>query len=376
MTLPILRLHGTAYEQGRRHGRLLRRHIAHNLNLYFLRFLEEGRLPRPAVIRRARSLTQLIHDVSPAYHAGMQGLADGSGYHLDEIAALNVRYELLYPQFSGGTEAIRPAMSQARPAAATSLRPWVDGCTALAVPPTRSAAGRLLIGQNWDWFPEVKGALLHTQEPDGAQRLTFTEAGIFGGKIGLNSAGLGLVINGLTSPHDDATPSIPFHVRTYEILRQTSFAAALAVAAQPGQACSANFLLAQAPNHIVNVEVAPHDYLALPAGDECLVHTNHFLQPEAIGIVEQEERISSNQRWQRLSELVRDRPAVTLQDVQTWLSDHAGHPNGVCQHVDANEPAHEQYVTVTSIILDLSRRLMFITDGAPCQRPYHRLALS
>ncbi len=367
MNLPILRLRGTAYEQGRRHGRMLRRHINHNLNLYFTRFAQEGKLNRAAVIRRARALTDVIRQVSPAYYAGMQGIADGSGYQLDEIIALNVRYEILYPQFSGIA-----AIPTSPPAYS-----WVDGCTAFAIPPARSADGRLRIGQNWDWFPEVKGALLHTQEPDGLERLAFTEAGIFGGKIGLNSAGLGLVINGLTSVYDDAArPSVPFHVRTYEVLRQVNFEAALAVVAAPGQACSANFLLAQAPDHVINVEVAPHHYLTFPAGDECLVHTNHFLQPEVIGIVEQEERLSSNHRWQRLWELLHPRPAITLHDLQIWLSDHVGHPNGVCQHVDANEPAHEQYVTVTSIILDLSQRLMFVTDGAPCERPYHCLALN
>ena len=37
--------------------------------------------------------------------------------------------------------------------------------------------------------------------------LAFTEAGIFGGKIGLNSAGLGLAINGITTVDDDWAPA-------------------------------------------------------------------------------------------------------------------------------------------------------------------------
>ncbi len=53
---------------------------------------------------------------------------------------------------------------------------------------------------------------------DGLRTLSFTEAGIFGGKIGLNSAGLGLTVNGLTTTDDDwSRLSKPFHVRCYEI---------------------------------------------------------------------------------------------------------------------------------------------------------------
>jgi hypothetical protein len=60
--------------------------------------------------------------------------------------------------------------------------------------------------------PEVRGALLHTIEPDGMKTLGFTEAGIFGAKIGLNSAGIGLVINGMTTTDDDwSRLSLPFH---------------------------------------------------------------------------------------------------------------------------------------------------------------------
>ena len=36
--------------------------------------------------------------------------------------------------------------------------------------------------------------MLHTLEPGGLETLSFTEAGIVGGKIGLNSLGLGLTI--------------------------------------------------------------------------------------------------------------------------------------------------------------------------------------
>ena len=72
-------------------------------------------------------------------------MAAGSGHDLLDLLVLNLRYELLYYQY--GVCAIGGA----------------DGCTAFAVLPAASANGHLLLGQNWDWIPEVKGAVLFTR---------------------------------------------------------------------------------------------------------------------------------------------------------------------------------------------------------------------
>jgi isopenicillin-N N-acyltransferase-like protein len=40
------------------------------------------------------------------------------------------------------------------------------------------------------------GAVLHTTDDDSFETLAYTESGIVGAKIGLNTAGLGLCING------------------------------------------------------------------------------------------------------------------------------------------------------------------------------------
>lgn len=75
------------------------------------------------------------------------------------------------------------------------------------------------MGQEWDWFPEIQGAVLHLRELGGSEPLYFTEAGILGGKIGLNARGVGLCINGMVSAHDDwARLGEPFHLRTFNAL--------------------------------------------------------------------------------------------------------------------------------------------------------------
>ena len=169
-------MHGEPFEQGRQHGIALREQIAHNLDVYYDRFLREAQLnPREARARAERYLPLL--DGHP-YSDAMRGMAEGSEQDVLDLVVLNMRYELLYYQYS-----ILPVGEP-------------DGCSSFAVLPTASENGHLLLGENWDWIPEVLGAVLHTREPDGLETLSFTEAGIVGGKIGLNSAGLGLAING------------------------------------------------------------------------------------------------------------------------------------------------------------------------------------
>src|SRR5207249_7584708 len=52
-------------------------------------------------------------------------------------------------------------------------------------------------------IPQVEGLFLKIRPETGPQVLCFTEAGVVGGKIGMNSEGIGLAINGLVSNRDN-----------------------------------------------------------------------------------------------------------------------------------------------------------------------------
>lgn len=359
MTLPLVRLEGTPYEQGLAHGGALRGRIAHNLAIYFARFEREVGLPRDEVLRRAGRYAAMIAGRSPAYHEAMRGVAAGSGFGFAEIAALNVRYELFY---DGYVE-----------------KPLGDGCTAFAVLPDASADGHLRIGENWDWIAGVQGAVLHTREPGGLETLAFSEAGIVGGKIGLNSRGLGLAINGLTSGADDwARLRTPFHVRCYEILRAPGFAEAAAVVTGEERSCSTNYLIAEAPARVLNIEAAPGALGLTGCERGCLVHANHFVDPAALGVRERnvETNPHSYHRHTRLAGLLGAGGPLTDERLRAALRDHAGHPYSVCFHIDPAEPPSEHYATLTSAIIDLTARTLDLTDGPPCEAAYVRYALS
>ncbi len=361
MGLPIVRLTGTPFEQGEAHGAELRDAIRHNLRVYFHRFLEEGEIAPGDVLQRASRYAAAIARRNADYYDGMRGIALGSGLSLEEVAALNVRYEILYFQQTQ-----------------KYMKRSVDGCTAFTVLPERSANGHLWLGQNWDWIPDASGAIVHTVEPGGFQTLAFTEAGIFGAKIGLNSAGVGLAINGLSSTGDDwQRLTAPFHVRCYEILRQTDAAAARDVVAGEPRACSGNFLIAAAPDQAVDLEAAPDTCRAIMPHGGLLVHTNHFLDPATMGIEEPPNDIRpySCGRQDRLAELLTSVEAISREHLQGLLRDHENWPYSICRHEIPHAPVEDQYRTVSSIIIDLHDRELWASAGPPCEHPYHSYRL-
>jgi len=231
------------------------------------------------------------------------------------------------------------------------------------------------MGQNWDWIPQVEGLILHVRE-GGCELICFTEAGIVGGKVGLSSRGLGLAINGLISADDDwSRLGKPFHVRCYEILRARDLDEAVRIITQGERSCSANFLLAQVDSHMVDIEAAPLATRLLTPQRGFLAHTNHFLDPGALGVVEPptEKRPYSQHRLERMNQLLSSKRPLSVSDLKSYLCDHDGYPHSICHHIDEREPPEEHYQTVVSVVMDLHERSISISAGPPCENEYKDL---
>jgi hypothetical protein len=108
-----------------------------------------------------------------------------------------------------GKEAMRPEALE------------VDGCTTFGLMPEVTSDRHGWLGQNWDWLEGVHGRtfVLQVHRTDQPSFVCLTEAGIAGGKMGVNECGIGLVENGLASSQDGRHPyRKPFHVRCREVL--------------------------------------------------------------------------------------------------------------------------------------------------------------
>lgn len=363
-----LRGEGTPREFGRLHGERARDLIQDNLKLYFHRFQEEWRIPREEVLRRARSYLDVIGEADNAYLEALQGVAEGARAPLLEVTALNVRYEIVYSEYSKlGQELGVPS-----------------GCTAVGLLPATTRDGHLLLAQNWDWIPGVQG-LMQEYAPPGAPRfLAFTEAGIVGGKIGLNERGLGMLINGLISDQDNwERLGVPFHVRCWKALQASSLHGAAALLRDTPSSCSANFVLGQAQGvggEIVDLETSPVGTAELRPENGVLVHANHFHQGESLGIWQPfiEGRTSTFEREARMSTLLserRDGDKMELENLQSFLRDHEGRPTSLCRHPELELPEERRYVTVVSVLMDLHARRMLVSDGNPCETEYEEFSL-
>ena len=377
MSLPVVSLSGSPYAMGVTHGTVLKDRVAHNVALYYDRFQREIHLDRAAVHTVALRFAEQVEQASPDYYAGMQGVAAGSGLDFLDIAALNARYEILYYQF--GRLAMEQEQGAGGASRAADREVTPDGCTAFAALPGITANGHLLVGQNWDWIPETQGAVLHTTEPDGLQTLAFTESGIVGAKIGFNSAGVSLCINGMTTVDDDWTRAVtPFHVRCYHILRSRTLEEAVQVLSGEERACAGNFLIAQTPDRVADVEAAPDKLNVLSCTEGCLTHANHFVDPHGLGIVEapNERRIYSRNRQNRLRELLVQRVPLTIEGIQDALRDTRDDPFGICRHRDYSVGPEEHYTTVTAVVMDLTAGVLHITDGPPDESPFQKISLN
>ncbi len=365
-----VRAYGSPGEIGRLHGERARDLIEANIRLYFHRFQHEWGVPREEALRRARMYAEVIEEVSGDYTEAMIGVSDGSGIPFHEIVAINVRYEIVYSEYSRmGKEVGMPS-----------------GCTAIALLPTKTKGGHLLMAQNWDWIPGVRGMILQYRLPRGPEVLAFTEAGIVGGKIGLNSEGLGLLINGLVSDQDRwERLGVPFHVRCWQVLCSDSLEEASLLLKNSPASCSANFMLGQVGGRkarILDLETCPLGTQDIQPKGGLLTHANHFRRREALGIWEplMEERTSTFERQARVDTLLEEEmrrvEGVGEEELRRLLRDHDGQPKSLCRHPDTNLPEAQRYQTVVSVVMDLNDRRLMVADGPPCITEYEGFSLN
>ena len=196
MTLPVVHLEGTPFDQGRQHGAALREQIAHNLAVYYDRFLREGQLARRRGAPARRALPAAAGDVPRLLrdHARRRRqLGPGADRHGHAERAL--RAAVLPVQ--------RPAGR--RPRRLHRVRAPARGH------PERAPADRRELGLD-------SGS--PGRRPAHARDVELHRGGHRRRQDWPERRGLGLVVNGLLSTSDDWSRLVkPFHVRCYEVLR-------------------------------------------------------------------------------------------------------------------------------------------------------------
>ena len=200
---------------------------------------------------RGAQILSEVEKYNPRYVQMMESMGQGAGMPAALIAVLNARTELLHE-------------AQAR-----GLQPGHE-CASVALP------GARMLGQNWDWIESLNPLmfLVDATAPDGHRVLTLTEPGILG-KIGMNSAGIGVCLNIL--PGKPPYNGVPVHILLRSVRDSKSIDEALhhIQRAQPGT--SSSILVADSQGRGFCAEIGGSKiHIEHFNGDSPMVRANEF----------------------------------------------------------------------------------------------------
>lgn len=347
----LIEIEGQAYERGRQYGARVPLAIRQNVEVYLKLIERYGGLDRDAAFEAAAAFCPILETHAPDLLLEMQGIADGADCDLADVLLINARSELM---------------------------DTMGECTALAVTPEVTARDRVLLGQNWDWYTacEAEPVLLRVRQPGCPEILTLTEAGQVG-KIGLNSAGLGVCLNFLS--HADRGTGVPVHVILRLMLGCAALGEAIRVAYNLPRGGAANVLLAHAGGDILNLELtaAAADFGYGDGG--WLVHANHYeshrLRGGDTGLATSMSTLARAARARRFLSTEAARASVSADTFRAILRDHAYGAYAICRHADPGEPLLQQTATRASVIMDLEARTLYLAAGQPCRQEYRPFSL-
>jgi isopenicillin-N N-acyltransferase-like protein len=349
---PLVVIEGSPRERGVAYGRRCRDRIQATIDVYRRIFRSEGKLTWSRALDAAAGYADPIARYDADIMAEISGLAQGAAVPEKAILAINARSELLF-QLTAGTAPPKPC------------------CTALAAVAQPDSGRSMLMAQNWDWYQATMDqcVLLLIRQPPRPTILQLVEAGLIA-KMGMNSAGLGLCTNALLT--DGWRVGVPYHAILRGILNARHMADAIGAITRARRASAGNYLIGHGDGFAVDIEASPDHLNLLYPQQGLLTHANPFQRPNPANA----DLLPG--LWP--DTVVRDARAAQLcsghrpGDDLTWikriLSDHFDYPSGICTHPSDTADPDAQWQTNASLIMDLGRRMMFLTHGPPCRNDY------
>ena len=116
MSLPILTLKGSPFELGYEHGKQAQKAIRSNFEFYLGFWHYWSGAGRERILQEAKKFIPSIEKADPDLMEELKGISRGAAMELEEIVALNSRYELGYAYMR-----------------ASSAQKASEGCTAFAL---------------------------------------------------------------------------------------------------------------------------------------------------------------------------------------------------------------------------------------------------
>ncbi|KAI4724171.1 AAT-domain-containing protein [Aureobasidium sp. EXF-10728] len=353
---------GSPYQIGHQHGALARHQIHGSITFYTNLFLTTTKLSWDAVQTTALAFLPMISKHWPDYLEEMKGIAEGSQTLLAEIIALNVRTEINFGLFSDGCT----ALSWAHGSSSLLAQNWD---VSKETPPNKSQLPSAVDESKkktdslggFQWMTEQKQnlLLLTIHQPSKLTIKMVTEAGLIG-KIGCNSAGVGVCLNAIRAKGMDKT-RMPCHLGLRLVLESNSRKEAVEALKKYGIASSCHMLIADSDGG-VGLEWSYKDLQVLEMNDKKQVfHSNHYLVPHP-GVTDTVWLEDSKFRIKRIQEICDELgQSPTMAEIQALFRDEKNYPFAICR---AEEQGNHSG-TLFNIVMDLKAKKTSVILGRP-----------
>ena len=317
----------------------------------YLDYLQTSlKISRESMRKRAERFEPLFGRHCPHLLEEVVGLAEGAGIHRLDALAAQLRGEL-----NGVSE---------------------DACTTFVVRRGQTADGGTLIGQNSDNPAELMdyAYVLRLAPESGPRILMWTFGGMLG-YHGINEHGVAHFANSL-----GGGPAWKLALSHYPVkrmmLEQRSLTDVRRLLRDVPVCSNGNYVLCDGLGEIADIELTSEGPCEIPDdGLGAFVHSNHYVcQPHACSENFARSLPDSFPRLKRMQALVRGRLGqLTVDDLKNILSDHDGHPTGICRHPHDgpdNPVLPSSGRTVASIIAEPDRGCLHVARGNPCEAAF------
>ena len=352
------------HERGHRRGQELRTGIASTLDAY-RRYFSHLSITEAAVDSAAASSWQRLQEWWPTGAEEVEAVAAGAGIDVTELMEIIARTEIMTQAATAPTE-----------------------CSTVS----HTSPGASVAAQNWDWAADFS-TLWHFNDvgsvPGQHRHVGIAEFGMLG-KIGLNEAGVGVLLNILKHAGDEAG-GVPIHMILARVLAEAGTLTEALEIISSAPTSSSSIITVITAEAAVQVEIAgalKRERLARatsPADGETgtsgfLLHTNHFLHPDLLdGALELRPDSTSQERYRHLAEAVvrfeAERAAsaggaghtpVTIGDL-TKLLTTGPEEAPVCCTPAPDATYGNRSATLVSVRIDPARKQIDLAPGSPAE---------
>jgi isopenicillin-N N-acyltransferase-like protein len=220
--------------------------------------------------------------------------------------------------------------------------------------------------QTWDWHEDLADCW-HLQEVTGTPRhfVGLTEHGILS-KIGINDAGIGIMLN-ILGHTADRPDGVPVHLVGARVLAEASTLVEAIAILRSAPVSTSSAITVVSPEGAAIVELNPEGAAVLEPVNGVLIHTNHFLdeelsQGEKLGLYDPDTQLRYDVLAERTS--VGSLPDAASALVPYLLS-APGDAAQLCCVPAVGAAFGDRWATLATITLDSAACAMTVSRGSP-----------